>query len=47
MNVGESQISQSLKVRYLGVIFDQFFNFSDHITVIIYVESHIFILETS
>ena len=42
VNVGESQITQSLKVRDLGVTFDQFLNFDDHITAII----HIFILET-
>ena len=29
-----SQITQSLKVRDLGVIFDQFLNFDDHITAI-------------
>ena len=29
MNVGESQITQSLKVRDLGVTFDQFLNFDD------------------
>ena len=34
MNVGESQITQSLKVRDLGVTFDQFLNFDDHITAI-------------
>ena len=34
VNVGESQITQSLKVRDLGVIFDQFVSFDDHITVI-------------
>ena len=34
MNVGESQIKQSLKVRDLGVTFDQFLNFDDHITAI-------------
>ena len=34
MNVGESQIMQSLKVRDLGVTFDQFLNFDDHITAI-------------
>ena len=45
VNVGESQITQSLKVRDLGVTFDQFLNFDDHITSI-YVEAHIFILET-
>ena len=33
VNVGESQITQSLKVRDLGVTFDQFLNFDDHITV--------------
>ena len=33
-SVGESQITQSLKVRDLGVTFDQFFNFDDHITAI-------------
>ena len=44
VNVGESMITQSSKVRDLGVIFDQFLNFDDHITD--YVEAHIFILET-
>ena len=34
MNVGESQITQSLKVRDLGVTFDKFLNFDDHITAI-------------
>ena len=34
MNVGESQITQSLKVRDLRVTFDQFLNFDDHITAI-------------
>ena len=34
MNAGESQITQSLKVRDLGVTFDQFLNFDDHITAI-------------
>ena len=34
MNVGGSQITQSLKVRDLGVTFDQFLNFDDHITAI-------------
>ena len=34
VNVGESQITQSLKVRDLGVTFDQFLNFDDHITPI-------------
>ena len=34
VNVGESMISQSSKVRGLGVIFDQFLNFYDHITAI-------------
>ena len=34
VNVGESQIRQSLKVRDIGVTFDQFLNFDDHITVI-------------
>ena len=32
VNVGESKITQSSKVRDLGVIFDQFLNFDDHIT---------------
>ena len=32
VNVGESMITQSSKVRDLGVIFDQFLNFDDHIT---------------
>ena len=34
VNVGESQITQSLKARDLGVTFDQFLNFDDHITAI-------------
>ena len=34
LNVAESQIMPSLKVRDLGVIFDQFLNFDDHITAI-------------
>ena len=34
VNVGESQITQSLKVRNLGVTFDQFLNFNDHIIAI-------------
>ena len=34
VNVGESQITQSLKVRDLGVTFDQFLNLDDHITAI-------------
>ena len=33
VNVGESQITQSLKMRDLGVTFDQFLNFDDHINV--------------
>ena len=34
VNVGESMITQSSKVRDLGVIFDQILNFDDHITAI-------------
>ena len=34
VNVDESMITQSSKVRDLGVIFDQFLNFDDHITAI-------------
>ena len=34
VNVGEIMITQSSKVRDLGVIFDQFLNFDDHITAI-------------
>ena len=34
VNIGESMITQSSKVRDLGVIFDQFFNFHDDITAI-------------
>ena len=34
VNVGKSMITQSSKVRDLGVIFDQFLNFDDHITAI-------------
>ena len=46
VNVGESMISQSSKVRDLGVILDQFLNFDDHITAICTIVAHIFILET-
>ena len=42
LNIGESQITQSLKVRDLGVRIDQFFNYYDHITPICI--THIFIL---
>ena len=34
VNVGESMITQSSNVRDLGVIFDQFLNFYDHIAAI-------------
>ena len=34
VNVGDSMISQSSKVRDLGVIYDQFLNFDYHITAI-------------
>ena len=34
VNVGESMITQSSKVRDLGVIIDKFLNFNDHITAI-------------
>ena len=34
VNVGEGMITQSSKVRDLGVIFDQFLNLYDHITAI-------------
>ena len=34
MNVCESQMMQSLRVRDLSVTFDQFLNFDDHITAI-------------
>ena len=34
VNIGENQIMQSLKVRDLGVTFDQFLNFDNHITAI-------------
>ena len=37
-------ITQSSKVRDLGVIVDQFLNFDDNI--LLYAEAHIFILET-
>ena len=43
VNVGECMISQSSKVRDLGVIFDQFLNLDDHITAIC---THIYKLET-
>ena len=32
VNGGESEITQSLKMNYLGVTLDQFLNFDDHIT---------------
>ena len=32
VNVGESQITQSLQMRDLGVTFEQILNFYDHIT---------------
>ena len=32
LNVGQSRITQSSKVRDLGVILDHFLNFDDHIT---------------
>ena len=45
VNLGESQITQSLKVRVLSVTFDH--NFSTlMIILLLYVEAHIFILET-
>ena len=34
VNVGERMVTQSSKVRDLGVIFDQFLNFDDHISAI-------------
>ena len=34
VNVGESMITQSSKLRNLGVIFNQFLNSDDHITAI-------------
>ena len=44
VNVGESQITQSLKVRDLGVTFDQFLNFDDQISAT--CRTHTFILGT-
>ena len=44
VNVGESIITQSSKVRDLGVIFDHFSTLI--IILLLYVEAHIFILET-
>ena len=44
--VGESHITQSLKVRDLGVTFDQFFILIFMIILQLYVDAHIFILET-
>ena len=44
VNVGKSQIMQSLKVGDLGVTFDQFLNLM--IILLLYVEAHILILET-
>ena len=46
VNVGKSMITQSSKVRDLGVIFDQFLNFELIIILLLYVEARIFILET-
>ena len=46
VNVGESQVTQSLTVRDLGVTFDQFLNSTLMIILLLYVEAHIFILET-
>ena len=43
VNVGESQITQSLKVRDLGVTFKKFSALI--ITLLLYVEAHVFILE--
>ena len=43
VNVGEHLITQSLKVRDLGVTFDPFLNFG-MIILLLYVEAHIFIL---
>ena len=37
VNVGESMITQSSNVRDLGVIFDQFINFDDHMTYYCYM----------
>ena len=34
VNVGKSMNTQSSKVRYLGVIFEQFLKFNGHITAI-------------
>ena len=45
MNLGESQITQSLKVRDLGVIFETYFS-TLMIILLLYVETHILILET-
>ena len=46
VNVGKSMITQSSKVKDLGVIFDQFLNFELIIILLLYVEAHIYILET-
>ena len=40
VNVGESMITQSSKVKDLGVIFDQFLNFDDHIITSISRSTH-------
>ena len=42
VNVGESMISQSSKVKDLGVIFDQFLNFDDHIYITVICRSTYF-----
>ena len=44
VNVGESQIMQSLKVRDLGVTLTNFSTLM--IILLLYVEAHVFILET-
>ena len=44
VNVGESMITQSSKVRDLGAIFDHLIILM--IILLLYVEAHLFILET-
>ena len=44
VNDGKSNITQSSKGRDLGVIFNKFLHFCDHISAI--CRAHIFILET-
>ena len=43
VNVGENQITQSLKVRDLGVTFDQFLNY--HIILVLLLFMHLLVVD--